>query len=473
MSCARLLGLAIFVLASSASASAQIETVAQDESQMGAEFRREREALAHSCGDLSFGAVPACVYTLATANPLHVTFGSIAPQNGLAFGPALVGHHTPNESLRMTWSTDVVGAPGGAWRAGAYVNFVQTHVVAPTPVFDERAATQPTVDAYPVYSLYAQTVSLDRLYFFGIEPTSMDEARSNWAMRQVTLGGSALFPLRRTGRFGVALTGGITGRFIRVADGDDPETPGISRIFASTDVPGLGDRRKYLQFSEGIRFNPSVWTYVTPSYRFDFDQFVSGSDRSFTRWTLDLMHEFPFYRTSTPTARTANTPNDCSVSVTDHACPSPSRNRYGAVSFRVLVIGSRAQDEAEVPFYLQPTLGGADINNAKLLTSFDDYRFRARNLLAMQLAVEHTLVNVPLPRNLTIPLGAFVMAEQGKAANEWGTGAFQHSYAAGLTIRAGGFPEVFLLFGWGSGQDHFSASVNPALLGGTPRPSLH
>ena len=464
-------GMCLFVFA--APALGQDEQATGGESSMVAEFRREREAISHSCDGFSFGAVGACAYTLFTANPLHVTFGSIAPQNGLAFGPALVGHHTPNEQLRMTWSTDVVAASGGAWRAGAYINFVPTNVVAPRPVFDERAATEPTIDTYPVYSLYAQAVSLDTLSFFGLGSASVDAAQSTWAMRQTIIGSSGLLPLRRTGRLGIALFGGVTGRFIRVSDGDDPDAPGMSQLFTTADAPGLGDRRKYVQFTEGLRVNPSVWAHVRPSYRFDFDQFVSGSDRSFTRWTVDLIHEFPFYRTFKPTARGGNTPNDCSASLTDHRCPSPSRNRYGALSFRILAIGSRAADDADVPFYLQPTLGGADINNAKLLVSFDDYRFRARNLLAMQLTAEHTLINIPLPRKYSLPLGAFVMAEQGKTVQRWGTGDFERSYAAGLTIRVGGFPEVFLLYAWGSGQSHLSGSINPALLGGSPRPFLH
>ncbi|MEQ1573239.1 MAG: hypothetical protein ABL993_03245 [Vicinamibacterales bacterium] len=451
-----------------------VPTFAQEESPMAAEFRREREAVAHSCGDLTFGALPACAVTLVTANPLHVTFGSIAPQNGLAVGPAFVGHYTPSETLRLTWSTDVVAAPGGAWRVGAYVNLVPTNVVAPIPVFEGDTSADPGVETYPVYSLYAQAISLDKLSFFGLGPTSTDAARTSWAMRQTIVGGGVLFPLRRTGRFGVALTGGVSGRLVRVGDGDDPDVPGISRLFSANEAPGLGDRRKYLQFTEGVRVNPSAWTYVRPSYRFDFDQYVGGSRRSFSRWTLDLTHEFPFYRTFKSTPRTGNTPNDCSLSLSDHACPSSSRNRYGALSFRILAIGSRARERGAVPFYLQPTLGGADINNAKLLTSFNDYRFRAPNLLAMQLTLEHTLFAVRLPRDITIPLGAFVMAEQGKVGERWNSvGHFKRSYTAGLTIRAGGFPEVFLLFAWGREGSHFSGSVSPALLGGSPRPSLH
>ena len=36
-----------------------------------------------------------------------------------------------------------------------------------------------------------------------------------------------------------------------------------------------------------------------------------------------------------------------------------------------------------MPFYLQPTLGGSDINGERRLASFNDYFFRAPNVLLM------------------------------------------------------------------------------------------
>ncbi|MGE3492979.1 MAG: hypothetical protein AB7N29_23480, partial [Vicinamibacterales bacterium] len=65
--------------------------------------------------------------------------------------------------------------------------------------------------------------------------------------------------------------------------------------------------------------------------------------------------------------------------------------------------------------------------------------------------------------------------EQGKVANRWGDlfERLAHSYAAGLTVRAGGFPEIYLLYAWGHQGRHFTASINTALLGGSSRPSLH
>jgi hypothetical protein len=206
------------------------------------------------------------------------------------------------------------------------------------------------------------------------------------------------------------------------------------------------------------------------------DQFVAGADAhaTFTRWTIDVTHEFPFYQTSRPTPRAGNSPNDCSNSLDDHTCPAPSRDRYGAVTVRVLAIGSHAAEGDAVPFYLQPTLGGSDINGNRLLASYDDYFFRAPNVLAVQGSVEHSLFTIPLGHGFALPLGGFVMAEGGRASTTWSDlpGSFSQSYSAGLTIRAGGFPEVFLLYAWGGGANHTIASINPALLGGGSRPSL-
>ena len=76
----------------------------------------------------------------------------------------------------------------------------------------------------------------------------------------------------------------------------------------------------------------------------------------------------------------------------------------------------------------------------------------------------------------SLPLGVTFMADQGKVGltrSDLGSSPWFHSYAAGLTLRAGGFPQVFLLFAWGGKEGtHTSANVNTSLLGGSARPSL-
>jgi hypothetical protein len=69
------------------------------------------------------------------------------------------------------------------------------------------------------------------------------------------------------------------------------------------------------------------------------------------------------------------------------------------------------------------------------------------------------------------------MIDEGKVANTTGDLDFthlRHSYSAGLTLRAGGLPQVYVLFSWGGNEGrHTTVNMNTSLLGGSPRPSLY
>jgi len=121
-----------------------------------------------------------------------------------------------------------------------------------------------------------------------------------------------------------------------------------------------------------------------------------------------------------------------------------------------------------VPFYFQPTLGGSDLNFNSALASYQDYRFRAPNVLLLRGSFEHSIWN--------LPLGFAFMFDEGKVALTRGDIGFSHlvhSFSTGLTLRAGGFPQVYLLFSWGGKEGtHTIANVNTSLLGGGGRPSL-
>jgi hypothetical protein len=433
---------------------------AQNQGLLASEFAREGEDVASRCGNFTIGAVGGCAYTLFTDKPLHVSFGTLAPQNGTAFGPALVGE-VPTANWRVDWSTDGVVAPRGGWRLGAYANFVHTKVTLPTPVFDDKPLAPASSDVYPVYSVYAQSINLPAVHFYA--PNSRETL---WRMRQTLVGAGGLIPFG-PGAAGLALDLGATARFFDIG-GSSKDW--IESIEALPEPPlGAGDTHTFGQFSGGIRIVPEVGAHVKPDYRLRVDEFVSSSI-TFTRWTADIRHDFPFYRINRSGAG-GNTPNHCSTDGSEHGCPAPSRGRYGTFSVYAKATGSSGDT---VPFYLQPTLGGADINGTLALTAFPDYRFRGPDLLLLQATLEHSLVAMPLPRGFALPLGGLVRAETGRTAGRFGDvfSSLETSYEAGLTIRAGAFPEVFLLYAR-SGSDHrFTALINPALLGGGTRPSL-
>jgi hypothetical protein len=452
-------------------------TTTQDEGAFHAELRREGERLRDKCSDFSLKQIGSCAIAVATDHPLHLTFGTLAPQNGLGFGPALVMHYTPNENWRLNWSADVVGAFSGAWRAGAYMKIVRTAVAAPVVTGGggaPAASSGMAIHPYPVIDIYAQTISLPKLIYFGLGPDTPRDGKSFFGMRQNIIGGSVIYPIagaETVSRLNLSLLGEINGRFVDIRSSDADNLPSIEQRYSEAAAPGLTDQPGFAQFGEGVRIKPSLANgRLQLNYMTKFQQYVGGSAYSFRRWTLDLSHELPLYRDSPRTgARDTNNPNDCSRDVTAADCPSVSRNRTGTVNVRMLLSRSGVSDTAVVPFYFQQTLGGSDINGSRVLASYDDYRFRGPHVLLFQESFEHSLGDWPV--------GVWIASDQGRVSlqdDNGDAGTFRKTFAAGLTLRAGGFPVVLLSWATGGSEgQHVAITINTSLLGGSARPSLY
>src|SRR5439155_23649268 len=164
----------------------------------------------------------------------------------------------------------------------------------------------------------------------------------------------------------------------------------------------------------------------------------------------------------------SNGPDDCSESISTHSCPAVSRNFEGSFGLRFLTNLSFTPAGHVVPFYFQPTLGGSDINGNPSLGSYQDYRFRAPNNILVRASFEHSIWG---------PFGLTAMVDAGKVGLTRGDidlTHLRHSYSAGLTLRAGGFPMIWLLFSFGGNEGiHTTAAMNTSLLGGSARPSLY
>src|SRR5260370_39025737 len=66
---------------------------------------------------------------------------------------------------------------------------------------------------------------------------------------------------------------------------------------------------------------------------------------------------------------------------------------FGAVQFASRLVLSDPNAGNRVPFYLQPTLGGADIHGENLLRSYRNYGFRDSNLVAYEISYERKVVD--------------------------------------------------------------------------------
>ena len=423
-----------------------------------------------------FAHILGCAEVLFTGDPLHIAVGTIAPQNGVAGGLALEGHkNLISGNWRISWNADAVASENGSWRAGVYLKFVDTALSVPTVQFgtkNVRPTDFPPYQEQPVINVYAQSTSLNKLTFFGLGPVTLPSGRSYYGMTEHIAGASAVKPI--SGRLNFSIYGESNVRVVGVRADRGEASPSIEQLYTPATAPGLGPERSFVQLGGGARIRPSAFNNAL---HFDYDVnykpyfSVSASTLSFQRLTFNAYQEYSIHHSSPRVQRETNGPDDCTLDPTadNHQCPKPGlRSQEGTIGFRVFDSLSMTPGNATVPFYFQPTLGGADINGDPSLPSYQDYRFRAPNILLIRESVEHSIGK--------LPLGIAFMADQAKLGirrSDLGSGPWIHSYAAGLTLRAGGFPQVYLLFAFGGKEGtHNIVNMNTSLLGSSSRPSL-
>lgn len=456
---------------------------AQNETMLGADFRKEGGSFTSDC--TSFSSALSCGELLFTGHPLHIAAGSIAPQNGFGAGGAFV-YSQNTDTLRLSYDLDAVASMNGSWRAGFYMRIISTPRLT-----ENTTCGRPTIPSAektpflqrPVFHLYAQAISLNKLDYFGLGSTTTVAERTFYGMREVIPGINVIWPAFRPKS--VSLFGEMNGRIVSIRPSLGQPSPSIEQIYTDVTAPGLANQPGFIQFGEGIRLRPAPFNgKLRLNYFVVAQQYLAMSDSRFTfsRFNFDLGHQIPLHSTTrTLLPIDANGPDTCTTEhdpatmgdadkkkLTEHPCPRVTRNFEGSLNFHFFLSASVLPAGNVVPFYFQPTLGGSDINGNAAMSSYQDFRFRAPNVMLFRQSFEHSVWN--------LPLGVALAADEGKVGltrGDLGSNPWIHSFSAGLTLRAGGFPQVYLMFAWGGNEGtHTIANVNTSLLGGGARPSL-
>jgi hypothetical protein len=124
----------------------------------------------------------------------------------------------------------------------------------------------------------------------------------------------------------------------------------------------------------------------------------------------------------------------------DYVLKVRQRCTYGGLDIRSHLVGSRTGTGSTVPFYLQPTVGGSDIDSRLSLRAYPDYRFRGPDALTVQ-------------ADFSLPLDLLVFYDAGTVGQTFSSLSFAHlrqdaGLGFGVSLQGNLIAQAYMA--WGS-----------------------
>ncbi len=341
---------------------------------------------------------------LFTTDGIRPAFGVAAQNAGLGGGIAF-NMSPARTAARFGISSSVRGSTSGSWDAGAAITIVGVE------------ARGEAGHAYG--SLEAQHIAATQRVSFVEGPSGATE--THFRLDQTTARG-----VYHTHEFGGASVFGEAG-VAAFSPGSSTDAPSTGTIATDVTAPGLSTSTTYGVFGLGLNWHypledhiAGYSTQLSSSLRF----FQGSSGYSFRRADVTWAHQY-----------TPDTDAD-----------------LGTISWTGRLITTTAESGSRVPFYLQPALGGNDIEHDASLRSYEYGRFRAPDMLAAQ--AEYT-------RTLWGPLALLVFVDAAASGDAMPSlGPWHHSEGVGIVVRAGGQAFARVYFAWGGGQSRGSGGAD-------------
>ena len=321
-----------------------------------------------------------------TGPGVHPTAGLVVPGSGPAAGLALnIPWNTKGSPLgRYALNFEGRGSENGFWEVGG-----RLQVMFPGLTVGGTS---------PQFTLSARHWDLPSLPFYGLGNDTSEDAKVRFGLRQTAIVPGVDIPLP----WGFTLSGELAAWWYA------PEpSKTFESVFTPATAPGLHADTTYLRprILATWRYPVSDVLYglsTAVAVGYELDEALSGGSYSFDRF-------------------------DARWNVALGLGPT-----YGTFRLSSQLTLTAPRSGHRVPFYLQPTLGGADINDQNLLRGYSQYRFRDRDLVAYEISYERKIVD---------PLGFRVFAEIGKVGGQPGDLGFngmKSSVGVSATFRLGG-----------------------------------
>jgi hypothetical protein len=372
------------------------------------EFKRDCDAFKSSPGVKPFFS---CASDFFTLQPLHPIIRSIVPGGGTGIG-ANYTLDSPKGQWHRIFTVDGAISLRNFWVAESVLTLRH-------PKFGEWNTARPG-DAFATH-FYLRARGLPRMPFYGIGPNTSRASLVDFSERDVFIGGDVVNPVSSWLRVGGMLEGIVPD----VSGFSSSSVRSIDRYFNETTAPGLFRQPKFVHSEVSITPHHAYPLEFNYHIGYNFFNDMDSGHYSFQRFRADLRHNIYLSRASAQPKRDA-----------------------GVLQIRGLLSMSSKSANSAIPFYLQETLGGSDINGDPALRGFADYRFRAPNLMVIQTQYE---------RRVKGYFGVLAFYDTGEVTTRKGDlslANMRHSYGFGVNVWVESKIVFRAYVGLGSGEGY-------------------
>jgi hypothetical protein len=377
---------------------------------------------AHFFNGLQFNNAEECAVDFFTLNPVGPTLGSVTTGSTFGGGLHLVKQPTANNTFTMkgiyTYNSSFLF--GGQYE----FDFRPPHPIVTGRRPDGHGGqTDLTKGNLFVTAAHFDLHSQD---FYGLGPNSSLAGQAVYRQHETWFGVQGYSPLMSVGNYlGIF---GVSGqlKYLQPATGgvNGSSYPSVRTLYGEAGAPSATTNPDFI--AAGIGFDvrtptskPRVWeqheAQITYSHyselgssRFSFDRLEASASVSF-----DLSKSLP-----KPPPGTSLLDQPDRPWWRNALCMEKSRNGcdIGSIRSTTVLTTSYTSSGSSVPFYLQPTLGGADFEGIDTLRGLVDYRLRAPNRLFTQVDFDKAVANLGIKGHPIGQYGLYTFFDAGNVS---------------------------------------------------------
>ena len=271
------------------------------------------------------------------------------------------------------------------------------------------------------FQLYARNKQMEDLPFYGLGPDTNVHNAVHFSERDTRAG--ALFASPLTSWLSTA--GTVEAIFPTVSNASSTKVTSVGQVYDETTAPGLASQPTFLHVEALLRPHFSLASeHIQFNYRFRYRYFhdTDTGHYSFRRFVADFGHAI--YPESQDGIRRPDS----------------------VLNIRVRLAMSDASSTNAIPFYLQETIGGSDIDNQATLRSFRDFRFRGPNSFLVQTEYDRRIIG---------PIGILAFYDAGKvtiARSDLNFSNLHQGFGGGLAFFLAGKVVFRAYVGLGGGE---------------------